>query len=248
MKLQLRWNANHLKLAAIIAMTIDHVCDLIYPGFPAEPGAIALHIVGRLTAPIMWFFVCEGYYYTHNVKRYMLRMGIFAVISHFAYCFAFGINPIPFSTGIFNQTSVMYPLFIAVLVLWMQDNDLPMKNWVKNILIFVLIWSAFPADWSCIAVLAILGMYKKRGDLTAQMKEILLYVALYAVVSFFFVSKVYAFVQVGVLLVYPVLKLYNGEKGNAKWMKWFFYLYYPIHLIFIGVLRICIHGDVSLLF
>lgn len=136
MKLRLRLNANHLKLIAIIAMTIDHVCDLIYPGFPAESGAMALHIIGRLTAPIMWFFVCEGYYYTHNVKRYMLRLGIFAVISHFAYCFAFGINPISFSTGIFNQTSVMYPLFIAVLVLWMQDNDLPMKNWIKNILIF----------------------------------------------------------------------------------------------------------------
>lgn len=248
MKLQLRLNANHLKLAAIIAMTIDHVCDLIYPGFPAEPGAIAFHIVGRLTAPIMWFFVCEGYHYTHNAKRYLLRMGVFAVISHFAYCFAFGINPIPFSTGIFNQTSVMYPLFIAVLVLWMQGHDLPMKNWVKNILIFALIWSAFPADWSCIAVLAILEMYKQRGNLSAQVKAILLYVAMYAVVSFFFVSKTYALVQIGVLLVYPVLKLYNGEKGKAKWMRWFFYLYYPIHLIFIGVFRICIYGDVSLLF
>ncbi len=142
----------------------------------------------------------------------------------------------------------MYPLFVAVLVLWMQDNDLPMKNWGKNILIFVLIWSAFPADWSCIAVLAILKIYRKRGNLKPQMKEILLYVVLYAVVSFFFVSKVYALVQVGVLLVYPVLKLYNSEKGKAKWMKWFFYLYYPIHLIIIGVLRICIHGDVNLLF
>ena len=86
MKRQLRLNANHVELIAIIAMTIDHVSDLIYPGFPAEPGAMALHIVGRLTAPIMWFFVCEGYYYTRNVKRYMLRMGMFAVISHFAYC------------------------------------------------------------------------------------------------------------------------------------------------------------------
>lgn len=177
----------------------------------------------------------------------MLRMGVFAVISHFAYCFAFGINPIPFSTGIFNQTSVMYPLFVAVLVMWMQDHDLPMKNWVKNTIIFVLIWSAFPADWSCIAVLAILGMHKKRGDLNAQMKVMLPYVALYAAVSFFFVSKAYALVQIGVLLVYPVLKLYNGEKGKAKWMKWFFYLYYPIHLILIGALRICIYGYISLL-
>ena len=248
MKQQLRLNANHLKLIAILAMTIDHVSDLVYPGFPAEPGAVAFHIIGRLTAPIMWFFVCEGYYYTHNVKKYLLRMGIFAVLSHFAYCFAFGINPIPFSTGIFNQTSVLYPLFVAVLILWMRDNNLPMKDWVKNLLIFVLVWSAFPADWSCIAVLAILAMYPKRGNLPAQMKAMFLYVALYAVVSFFFVSKVYALVQIGVLLVYPVLKLYNGEKGKAKWMKWFFYLYYPIHLIIIGVFRLCIYGDVSLLF
>lgn len=80
------------------------------------------------------------------------------------------------------------------------------------------------------------------------MKEIVLYVALYAVVAFFFVNKVYALVQVGVLLVYPVLKRYNGEKGKVKWMKWFFYLYYPVHLIVIGVLRICIYGDVNLLF
>lgn len=248
MKPQHGLNANHLKTIAIFAMTIDHICDLVYPGFPAEPAAIGLHIIGRLTAPIMWFFVCEGYYYTHNVKKYMLRMGAFALISHFAYCFAFGINMIPFSTGIFNQTSVMYPLFIAIVVMWIRDSDLPLKNWVNTALIFVLIWSAFPADWSCIAVLAILGMYKNRGNLKNQMKVMLLCVAVYSFVSFFFVSRSYAFVQIGVLLVYPVLTLYNGKKGSARWMKWFFYLYYPLHLILIGVFRICVYGDTCILF
>lgn len=245
---QQRLNADHLKLIAILAMTIDHLCDLVYPCFTTEPVAFGLHIVGRLTAPIMWFFVCEGYYYTHNVKKYMLRLGIFAIVSHFAYCFAFGINPIPFSTGIFNQTSVMYPLFIAVLVLWLQDTQLPIKNRMKNVLVIVLILSAFPADWSCIAVFAILEMYKRRGDLKAQMKAMILFVAIYAVVSFFFVSKGYALVQIGVLLVYPVLRHYNGKKGTAKWMKWFFYLYYPLHLILVGILRIYFYGDISLLF
>lgn len=246
MKIQLRLNANHLKLIAIIAITIDHICDLIYPEFPVEPMAMGLHIVGRLTAPIMWFFVCEGYYYTHDVKKYMLRMGIFAVISHFAYCFAFGINPVPFCTGIFNQTSVMYPLFVAVLVLWIQDSDWRINDWAKNVLIGVLIISAFPADWSCIAVLTILEMYKRRGNLKAQMKEIIVYVAIYAAVSFLFVSKGYAIAQIGVLLVYPVLAQYNGKKGTAKWMKWFFYLYYPLHLILIGMLRTYLYGNISL--
>ena len=57
LKLQQGLTANHLKIIAILAMTIDHICDLIYPGFPTQPVTIGLHIVGRLTAPIMWFFV-----------------------------------------------------------------------------------------------------------------------------------------------------------------------------------------------
>lgn len=247
--MQIKLNSNHLKLIAIIAMTIDHLSDLVFPGFTAAPMSIAMHLIGRLTAPIMWFCICEGYHYTRDRKKYIMRLGIFAVISHFAYCFSFGIPPIPFSTGIFNQTSVMYPLFIAVLVLWLDDNKVLQKGiWLKQIIIFMLIWSAFPADWSCIAVLAIIGMYKKRGDLKGQMKKMLPLVFLYGVVAFFFVSKVYAMVLIGVLLVYPVLKLYNGERGKANWMKWFFYAYYPAHLIIIGILRLLIYGNVSLLF
>ena len=60
-------NSNHLKLIAIIAMTIDHVTDLFYPGFPVSPVPLVLHFIGKLTAPIMWFFVCEGYFYTKDV-------------------------------------------------------------------------------------------------------------------------------------------------------------------------------------
>lgn len=241
-------NANHLKLIAILAMTIDHIADLLYPGFPAQPLPIVLHFIGRLTAPIMWFFVCEGFHYTRNVKKYMFRMFVFAVISHFAYCFAFGIHPIPFQTGIFNQTSVMYPLFVSVVVLWLQYEEKRMNKYLKFILVFALIWSAFPADWSCIAVLAIVTMYQKRGDLEAQMLRMALCVFFYGLISFFFVSKVYALVLVGVLMVYPLLKLYNGEKGKADWMKMFFYIYYPLHLLIVGILRIWMYGDVPLLF
>ena len=177
----------------------------------------------------------------------MLRMFIFAVISHFAYCFAFGINPIPFSTGIFNQTSVMYPLFISVVILWLQYEEKRMNKYLKFAIVFVLIWSAFPADWSCIAVLAIQHMYRKRGDVKGQMIAIVFWVFFYGVISFFFVSKVYALVLIGVLMVYPLLKIYNGEKGKADWLKMFFYIYYPLHLIIIGILRILMYGDMPLL-
>ena len=38
------------------------------------------------TAPIMWFFIAEGYFYTKNLKKYAGRLFFFALISH-AVCF-----------------------------------------------------------------------------------------------------------------------------------------------------------------
>ncbi|WP_026653872.1 TraX family protein [Butyrivibrio proteoclasticus] len=240
-------NSNALKLIAIVAMTIDHFTDIFFPGFPIEPVPMMLHGIGRLTAPIMWFFVCEGYFYTKNVKKYMLRLGIFAVISHFAYCFGFGIPLNPLTGGIFNRTSVMYPLFIAVVILYMHEHA-KFSNALKFIITTVLIFSAFPADWSCIAVLCIVYMYGKRGNLKAQMGIIIGWTFVYALVSYLFVSKGYAIVQIGILMVYPVLYFYNGQRGKAKWMKWFFYIYYPLHLAVLGILRLMIYGNVNLTF
>lgn len=241
-------NSNHLKIIAIIAMTIDHIADLIYPGFPANPAAIFLHIIGRLTAPIMWFFVCEGFYYTRNLKKYMLRMLAFAIISHPAYCFAFGIHYIPFTDGVFNQTSVIWPLFWAIAALWVLNGGNRLKEWQKWLLIIAINIITFPSDWSCIAVMAIVTMYGNRNNLKKQMAGMMFWVIIYAAVSFFCVNKVYAAVQLGVILVYPLLKQYNGQKGNAGWLKWFFYIYYPAHLIIVGIFRIAMYGDVPILF
>ena len=187
-------------------------------------------------------------WYTHDIKKYLLRLGGFAVISHFAYCFAFGIDPVPFRSGIFNQTSVMYPLFVGALVLWLQNSGVGMREWQRTAAVFLLIWSAFPGDWSCIAVLSVVGMYRNRGDLKKQMTAILPWVLLYAAVSFFFVDRAYGLVQPFVFLVYPLLKRYNGQRGKGKGMKWFFYLYYPAHLAVIGLLRILLYGHVPILF
>lgn len=69
-----------------------------------------------------------------------------------------------------------------------------------------------------------------------------------AFVSFAFVNKIYGIIQLFVILVYPLLKQYKGTKGKVGWLKWFFYLYYPLHLIIIGILRLLIYGNISLLF
>mgnify|MGYP004462673945 FL=1 len=242
-------NSNHLKIIAIIAMTLDHIADLFYPNMPNSIVSNILHIIGRLTAPIMFFFICEGFYYTKNLGKYIKRLFLFAIISHFAYCFAFGINYIPFSTGdIFNQTSIMWTLAWSVVALYVVYGDTKLKEWMKWVLIILINIITFSADWSSIAVMIIIFMYKDRGNLKKQMKSLMLWTSIYALVSFIFVNKNYGIIQLFVILVYPLLKMYNGERGNIKWMKWFFYLYYPLHLIIIGIVRLMMYGNVALLF
>lgn len=242
-------NSNHLKLIAIIAMTLDHVADLLYPGMPNNTISNILHIIGRLTAPIMFFFICEGFFYTKNLKKYITRLFIFSLISHFAYCFAFGINYIPFSTGtIFNQTSIMWTLAWSVVALYIVYKDKKIKDPYKIILIILLNIITFPSDWSSIGLMIILTMYEHRGNLKKQMKYMMFWTAIYALVSFIFVNKLYGILQLFVILVYPLLKSYNGERGKIKSFKWFFYLYYPAHLIIIGILRIILYGNIPLLF
>ena len=85
------FNANQLKIIAILAMTADHLVSVIFPNYPKDWWILGIHILGRLTAPIMWFFIAEGYFYTKNLKKYAGRLFFFALISHFAYNFAFGI-------------------------------------------------------------------------------------------------------------------------------------------------------------
>ena len=60
------------------------------------------------------------------------------------------------------------------------------------------------------------------------------------VVYFFAIDRVYGILQMGVALSLPVLRLYNGQRGKSpavnRFMRWFFYLYYPAHLLLIGLL------------
>lgn len=242
-------NSNHLKVIAIIAMTIDHIADLLYPGMPNNIITNILHIIGRLTAPIMFFFICEGFFYTKNLKKYITRLFAFALISHFAYCFSFGINYIPFNTGeIFNQTSIMWTLAWSAIALYIVYEKNNLKEWQKWLLVILIDVITFSADWSCIGVMIILSMYGNRENLEKQMKGMMFWTSIYALVSFIFVNKIYGIIQLFVILVYPLLRRYNGEKGKAKWLKWFFYIYYPLHLVIIGVLRMLMYGNIQLLF
>ena len=245
MKNSLKLNGNQLKLIAIIAMTIDHVTWFLFPGFQRSWYVIGLHSIGRITAPIMWFFIAEGSQYTKNHLKYSLRLLIFAVISHFAYCFAFGLSL--GIDGMLNQTSVMWPLFLASLLIYILEY-IKMTSALKALIITVFCLLAFPADWSTIAMMCPVYIYLNRDSRKKQFSNMLLWILVYVIIYVLFIDTVYGILQFATLLSIPLLSLYDGTRGKAKAPKWFFYYYYPVHLIVMGIARLVVYGDVLLLF
>lgn len=242
-----KFNATQLKYIAIIAMTIDHLAWLLFPGLSKEPLAVCMHIIGRLTAPIMWFFIAEGCYYTKNIKKYFIRLFSFAIISHFAFCFGLGI-PFDVTQGsLFNKTSALFPLAMSVLLIsiFRQENVL---NHFKILAVVVLCAITFIADWSSIALMMPFFLYQHRLEPKKQVMDYLIWITVYAIVYILFIDFYYGILQFATLFSVPLLLRYDGTKGNGKTSKWFFYYYFPAHLVIIGILRILMYGNIPLVF
>ena len=81
-------NRNRLKYLAVLAMLLDHIAWAFVP--TASVLGQLMHTVGRLTAPIMLYFLAEGYVHTRSLPRYAGRLALFTLISW---------SPAAFSTG-----------------------------------------------------------------------------------------------------------------------------------------------------
>lgn len=241
-----RLSAHTLKLVAVLAMTLDHVAWILWPGYPLEPLPLVLHLLGRITCPVMCYFIAEGYWHTRSRGRYLARLFTFALVSHFAYVF---FSPdfrgwqsfLPFSSGKFlDQTSVMWSLALGLLLLCIAHAK-GIKMPLKVCLTLLVCLVAFPADWSSVASLTVLAFGTNRGKFRIQMGWMLFYVAIYAAVYAVFLDPVYGILQMGVALSIPLLWQYSGKRGGEGvprlLSKWGFYLYYPLHLAALGALR-----------
>ena len=240
-------NSNALKAIAVLAMTVDHIAWLLFPGYPQEILPLVMHIIGRITCPIMCYFIAEGYHHTRDIRKYTRRMLIFALISHFAYIFASADfagwrSFIPFASGnILNQTGIMWSLACGLMMLRVAHSEKIRKNSCKVLIILLLCLISFPGDWSCVAALCILAFGTNRGNFKAQMLWMVFYVAIYAAVYFFCLDRAYGILQMAVVLAIPLIFMYNGKRGGSpkanRFMKWFFYIYYPLHLLVLGMLK-----------
>jgi hypothetical protein len=128
------------------------------------------------------------------------------------------------------------------LVMLRVVNSERIKPNVRVILVMLICLITFPSDWSCIASLCILAIGTNKGNFKKQMLWMIFYVFIYSVVYFFALDKLYGIIQMGVILAIPFIMMYNGQRGSNprinRFMKWLFYLYYPLHLFIIGYIQV----------
>jgi len=231
-------NRNVLKYIAIAAMLSDHIATLFMAEYP--PAYFVMRLIGRLTCAIMCFFIAEGFHYTHSRYQYGLRLGIFAVISQFAYTFF--ENRTLFTDKLFTDWNVIFTFFIGFLVLVAYERII--NKPVKWIIIGLLCAVSFIGDWMLIAPLWILCFYVLRDDRKKKFTAFCVLAALEVAACIPFIMRGDEIWQVGVFLVPLFLLLYNGEKGSGNPIhKWAFYWFYPLHLVVLGIIKWLMAGS-----
>lgn len=225
-------NANTLKLIAVLAMVLDHAATVFLAD--TAPAALFFHAVGQIAAPIMCFFVAEGYAYTSNLKKYLLRLFIAAVISHvpYALCFKFTVWEFWYVTG------VLWGLFLGLLAVTLWKR-LRAPVWVRLLLLGLCCLLAYPANWNYIAVLWIFGFAVFRESPKKQWAFFGLVTLLYVLQYFVYGSTLPVWLRPFVLLLcVPLLLCYNHTLGRrSKVLQWGYYLFYPAHLLVLTLLR-----------
>ena len=199
-------NTFTLKLIAILSMTIDHIGYLLFPK------VTLLRIVGRIAFPIFAYLIAEGFVHTGDVKKYLLRLGIFAILSEIPYDLVISGNVLDL-----EQQNIFFTLFAGLLAISLVSKTKSIVLQFGSIAVIALLAEFIKVDYGSVGVMMIVLFYVFRERKTERFFIVAMLIllipgstALYALLSFIMIA------------------LHNKEQGPK--MKWIFYLYYPVHL------------------
>jgi len=213
-----------LKIIAIISMFLDHLSYAIYGKFTY------LNYIGRLAFPIFAFQITEGYLHTKNLKKYFLRLGIFAIISQIPYYLFIST----FSTEL--TLNIFFTLFAGLLAILAFDK---FKNKFLGFLCVALIAAVseylhFDYGWFGILIIFIFYIFKNN--------EFNMSIAFITAVFLNYIIKLiqnnfyYAYYILAICTMISIIPIILYNKKQGKSAKYFFYIFYPIHLILLYLL------------
>ncbi|HHX11665.1 MAG TPA: hypothetical protein GX731_02500 [Clostridiales bacterium] len=208
-----------LKLIAIITMLIDHIGAVFIT--PNTTSYLIFRSIGRLAFPIFVFLLVEGFHHTRDAKKYLTRLGIFALLSEIPFDLAF------YGEFHMGHQNIFFTLFLGLLLIMLMKEveikfpkNVVVINLINALLVigFSIVAFLLKTDYNFLGILLITAFYLFRGSKVLLVLSILLIfgtpigsISILATLSMVFIA------------------LYNGEKGKS--MKYFFYIFYPAHLL-----------------
>lgn len=206
----------------MVSMAIDHIGAYLFPH------VLWLRVVGRLAFPIYAFLIAEGCRHTRSMGRYLGTMAAMAAVCQAAYFFAMD--------SLYMCILVTFSLSIGLIALQKYVEKQPslfsrilafsgfvVAFFLCEVLPKLLPGTDYRIDYGFIGVLVPVAIYGAK-DKTGQITTCLL--ALSCLAAFSYKLQWWSLVA-----VIPLM-LYNGQRGKRN-MKWFFYLFYPAHLLVI---------------
>ncbi|MDR7870376.1 MAG: TraX family protein [Tissierellaceae bacterium] len=212
-----------LKIIALISMIIDHYGAIFHSDIELY------RIIGRSAFPIYCFLLVEGYTHTSDVKRYLKRLFIFAIISEIPFDLAF------YGKIEFLHQNIFFTLSIGLLAIYLIDDNGRKFNFSRTTVYIgtCLIATLFFVDYSFIGIIYILQFYQIRNLPNAK--------GLLNVALIMFLINLFSagWIQQFSLLALPIIYLHNGKLGlKNKFIQFFFYAAYPLHLMIFYIVNL----------
>jgi len=210
-----------LKIIAVITMFIDHVGYAIFGKFSF------FNYIGRIAFPIFAFQISEGYAHTKDLKKYFLRLFIFAIISQVPFMLFGKIISNDFTLNIF------FTLLLGLISIYIYDKSkYKLLGIISAILIGFLAEFAH-CDYGFYGVAIIFLFYVFKSDVIKSSIAFMLSTTIKYLIPIFKYGfyDVYLYLFICTLLPIVFISLYNGKKGKDT--KYLLYLFYPIHLLLI---------------
>ncbi len=236
-------NRDVIKYIAMLTMLLNHIAHVFL-----IRGTLLHEIfedVGYFTAPVMCYFLVEGYAYTRSKVRYGLRLLVFTVISQVPFYLALrmSVAGLPFTFNMF------YTLFCSFLLLAAREK-ITNPLWRGAVCAF-LVFATIIGDWQIFAALLVYLLAENWGD----RKKMMMHYGMIALIYCLFITRNYMWDNYGlpasllhglfgclgiVAAGVTVLFFYNGERTahGRVFSKWFFYLFYPAHLLLLYLLAV----------
>ena len=227
-------NVNQIKYLAVISMLCDHIAYAFLPS--SSTLYMVMRLFGRIAAPSMCFVLAQGFIHTSNRKKYFVRLIGFAIISQLPFSY-FGFGSYTGPMG-----NVIFTLACAFAIMGVIENLNKIGKVPAIVAIVLLLFLSMLSDWIIFAPMFTLSIYLNKGSKDRQALGYLIVSLISFAAGTYFAIKngqlwQYQFWQLGTVLVIPIIYAYNGKPGSkAAFNKWFFYIFYPAHLMILGIL------------